>query len=71
MAQSPRTARLPILFVMEQQSEALGATLRAMYRGAERGDQVAMIHLFGIMHAREIKNCDATPADYCQNCQNT
>lgn len=22
-----------------------------------------MIHLFGIMHAREIKNCDATPID--------
>ena len=34
----------------------LGAKLSEMYNNAPKGDAVAMIHLFGIKYAAEIKN---------------
>ncbi len=41
----------------------LGAKLREMYENAPKGDAVAMIHLFGIKYASEIKNCDYSKKD--------
>lgn len=35
-------------------AEELGRTLRAMHDAAERGDQTAMIRLFGIKYAVEL-----------------
>ena len=37
----------------------LGKTLQAMYDNAEKGDKVAMIHLFGVMYAHEIRKTNA------------
>lgn len=34
----------------------LGDKLREMYINAPKGDSVAMIHLFGIIYAKEINN---------------
>ena len=36
----------------------LGTKLRDMYHNAPKGDTVAMIHLFGIKYAEEIKKCN-------------
>ena len=44
-------------------AEELGATLRDMYGSADEGEAVAMIHLFAIKYAREIRNCDSSPKD--------
>ena len=41
----------------------LGAELRKMYNDAQRGESVAMIHLFGIKYANEIKNCKCSNKD--------
>lgn len=41
----------------------LGKILKNMYDGANRGDQVAMIHLFGIKYAFEIREYGYTPID--------
>ncbi|MGJ8743538.1 HTH-like domain-containing protein [Polaribacter sp.] len=35
----------------------LGSTLNDMYHNASKGEAVAMIHLFGIKYASEIKQC--------------
>lgn len=37
----------------------LGERLGSMYHGAERGDAVVMIHLFGILYAEQIKGSKA------------
>jgi len=36
----------------------LGGKLKEMYRNASKGEAVAMIHLFGIKYAAEIKNSE-------------
>jgi hypothetical protein len=36
----------------------LGNKLNEMYTNASKGDRVVMIHLFGIMYAKEIKECE-------------
>jgi hypothetical protein len=36
----------------------LGIKLREMYENAPKGDSVAMIHLFGIIYAKEINNIE-------------
>jgi hypothetical protein len=41
--------------------EELGAILREMYNNAPKGEAVASIHLFGVRHAEELRNCGATP----------
>lgn len=41
----------------------LGKILRDMYDDAPKGDQVAMIHLFGIKYAHEIKKNEYKPKD--------
>ena len=41
----------------------LGLKLREMYENAPKGDAVAMIHLFGIKYAAEIKNCEYSKKD--------
>lgn len=38
----------------------LADVLSDMYRNAPHGDSVAMIHLFGIKYAREIKTLEAS-----------
>ena len=35
----------------------LGSALNDMYHNASKGEVVAMIHLFGIKYASEIKQC--------------
>ena len=42
---------------------ALSACLRQMYDSAPDGEQIAMIHLFGIRYANEIKTADCSPKD--------
>ncbi len=42
-------------------SAELAARLGEMYRSAPDGDSVAMIHLFGIRHADEIRKCGTSP----------
>lgn len=39
--------------------EELGARLRQMYDSADDGESVAMIHLFGITYAAEIRSAGA------------
>ena len=41
----------------------LGKTLRAMYTSAEKGEKVAMIHLFGVKYAQEIREAGAAAKD--------
>lgn len=41
----------------------LGERLGVMYHGAERGDAVVMIHLFGIQYAEKIKGSQAAVKD--------
>ena len=41
----------------------LSIVLRKMYDNAPRGDQVAMIHLFGVKYAEEIRKNDYTPKE--------
>jgi hypothetical protein len=41
----------------------LGTKLSQMYNDAPKGDAVAMIHLFGIKYANEIKECDYSKKD--------
>jgi hypothetical protein len=41
----------------------LGTKLSEMYSNAPKGDSVAMIHLFGIKYAKEIKDCDYSKKD--------
>ena len=41
---------------MMKTAEQLGSILKEMYEGAERKEQVTMIHLFGIQYHQEIKN---------------
>lgn len=41
----------------------LGLKLKDMYENAPKGDSTTMIHLFGIMHAKEIRDADYTPRD--------
>jgi hypothetical protein len=41
----------------------LGAKLSEMYYNAPKGDSVAMIHLFGIKYANEIKGCNYSKKD--------
>jgi hypothetical protein len=36
----------------------LGIKLREMYENVPKGDSVAMIHLFGIIYAKEINNIE-------------
>jgi len=40
--------------------QQLGARLAEMYNGAERGDQVSMIHLFGVRYAEQIQEAGIT-----------
>ena len=42
---------------------SLAASLKQMYEFAPDGEQMAMIHLFGIRYAAEIKSSDFTPKD--------
>lgn len=42
---------------------ALSSCLRRMYDSAPEGEQIAMIHLFGIRYANEIKNEGCSPKD--------
>jgi len=41
----------------------LGTKLSEMYNDAPKGDAVAMIHLFGIKYANEIKQSDYSKKD--------
>lgn len=41
----------------------LGSTLRKLYEEAPKGDAVAMIHLFGIRYATEIKASEFSTKD--------
>ncbi|MCC7316397.1 MAG: hypothetical protein IT419_16400 [Planctomycetes bacterium] len=41
----------------------LASRLGDMYRTAPKGEMVAMIHLFGIRHADEIRDCGTSPTD--------
>ena len=41
----------------------LGKILHSMYDGADQGDKVAMIHLFGIKYAGEIIETNAVTKD--------
>lgn len=41
----------------------LSTVLRGMYDNAPRGDQAAMIHLFGIKYAKEIRQNNYTPKE--------
>ena len=41
----------------------LGAKLSEMYNNAQKGDSVAMIHLFGIKYANQIKNSNYSKKD--------
>jgi hypothetical protein len=41
----------------------LGKILKDMYDNAPRGDQAAIIHLFGVKYADEIRNSEYTPKD--------
>ena len=41
----------------------LGRVLKEMYDNAPRGEQSAMIHLFGIKYANEIRDDNHTPKD--------
>jgi hypothetical protein len=41
----------------------LGAKLNEMYNNAPKGDSVAMIHLFGIKYANEIKESEYSKKD--------
>lgn len=41
----------------------LAEQLRAMYRGAGKGDAVLMIHLFGIKYATQIRDSGASAKD--------
>lgn len=41
----------------------LSTILKGMYDNAPRGDQVAMIHLFGIKYAEEIRDNKYTPKE--------
>lgn len=41
----------------------LGKILKDMYDNAPRGDQAAMIHLFGVKYAAEIRESKYTPKD--------
>ena len=41
----------------------LGKILKDMYDDAQRGDQVAMIHLFGVKYADEIRKNEYTPKE--------
>lgn len=41
----------------------LGAKLSEMYNNASKGDSVAMIHLFGIKYANEIKQSNYSKKD--------
>ena len=41
----------------------LGTKLSEMYNNAPKGDAVAMIHLFGIKYANEIKESDYSKKD--------
>ena len=41
----------------------LGSTLRKLYEEAPKGDAVAMIHLFGIRYATEIKASEFSKKD--------
>lgn len=43
------------------------STLKDMYRNAPHGDQVAMIHLFGIKYAIEIKNAECSLKEILQS----
>ena len=44
----------------------LANTLKQMYETAPGGEQVAMIHLFGIKYAEEIKAAGYAPKDIVQ-----
>jgi 5-methylcytosine-specific restriction protein B len=41
----------------------LGAELKSMYHSAAEGDTVAMIHLFGVKFAEQIRECGGSPKD--------
>lgn len=41
----------------------LGETLSKMYNNAQKGESVAMIHLFGIKYANEIKASEYSKKD--------
>ncbi len=41
----------------------LGTKLSEMYNNAQKGDSVAMIHLFGIKYANEIKESEYSKKD--------
>jgi 5-methylcytosine-specific restriction protein B len=38
----------------------LAKELSQMYHGAKKGEMSAMVHLFGVRYASQIKACDAT-----------
>lgn len=47
--------------------QELARILRKMYEDGEKGRQkVAMIHLFGIKYADEIRECDGSPAEIAE-----
>lgn len=41
----------------------LGETLGRMYREAAKGESVVMIHLFGVRHAEDIRECEGSIRD--------
>ena len=43
-------------------SQELANILRRMYSEAGDGEQVVMIHLFGVRYAAEIRACEDSPA---------
>jgi hypothetical protein len=43
--------------------QELGNTLNEMYFNAEHGETVAMIHLFGVKYAKEIRELGASKRD--------
>lgn len=45
----------------------LARCLGAMYRDAPKGKSVAMIHLFGIRYADEIRACGTSPTDLARS----
>ena len=40
--------------------QQLGEILNQMYLGSEEGEMAAMVHLFGIKYAKEIRDCGAS-----------
>jgi hypothetical protein len=45
----------------------LSSVLKEMYENAPKGDRVAMIHLFGIKYANEIRSSEYSPREILKN----